>query len=58
MQTPITVDNAILELAPERAGFSVGDWEGAPLMVDVEVRTILLLESRAGREDNNIGPGR
>ena len=47
MHTPITVDNVIFELAPERAGFSVGDWEGAPVVVKVEVKTILLLESRA-----------
>jgi len=56
MQTPITVDNEIAELAPEKAGLSVGDWEG-PLLVEVEVKTILLLESRAGCEYSDIGPG-
>ena len=55
-QTPITVDNVIPELAPERAGLSVGDWEGA-LVVEVEVMTILLLESRAGCKDSDIRAG-
>ena len=55
-QTPITVDNVIPELAPETAGPWVGDWEG-PLVVEVEVTTILLLESRANCEDSDIGAG-
>jgi len=55
-QTPITVDNEIPELAPERVVFSVGDWEGT-LVVEIEVTMILLLKSRTGCEDSDIGAG-
>lgn len=44
MQTPTTVDNWIPDLAPVRVGLSVGDWEGASVVVEVEVRTKVLLE--------------
>ena len=46
MQTPITVDNGITDVAPDEVELSLEEWEGT-LVVEVEVITRLLLKQRA-----------